>query len=601
VRRLSLLPALFLASLTAAVAPAVASAAVPAYCVPTHAVCPSGTPAANIQAAITAAKNATPAQPEITIYLAPGTASADNTDVTSLDETSEIVHLIGVGSPTLKGALHLLAEGSSVSGVKGAYIGNTGGSLWVAGPVDHATIVADATATATPLQAEGSVSHVSVTQQDPNTANAAISSPSTSTGLSLSDSTVISSGQTGIENKALTPLTIDRSSITIVGNSKTTPAPVAAVHLWGGDATVSNSVLTLSPDALPDADVIRVDGKDPNPSGTAVHPIAVENDLLVTAAPTQIALYFTSPATASYPTDVTNTAFVGPGAMHYNESSLLSMDYDWATATDPDPSVSPFPLSSMGQRLIGTHNAWGTDPGFVDPSTLNYRLKYSSPLLDAGDATPAATGETDLGGAPRLVNGQRDIGPYEYQRTPPTVQASSSTRGAITGGSVTFAAVATVVDPGDVLSGYTWSFDDGSATQTGSTIHKSFATAGTHTVTVTAADALGLTSTATVQLLVSAPIVVNHPTGSGVGDVGVGTPSTNKTTPAAPAICVVPKVVHLTLAKAKAAIVKAKCTLGKALKPKKAKKHKTLKVTKQGKKAGMYVAAGTPIIVRLAY
>ena len=54
------------------------------------------------------------------------------------------------------------------------------------------------------------------------------------------------------------------------------------------------------------------------------------------------------------------------------------------------------------------------EPLFVDRLHGNLRLQSNSPCINAG-ATSDAPGRTDLDGRPRIVDGQVDIGAYEYQ------------------------------------------------------------------------------------------------------------------------------------------------------------------------------------------
>jgi hypothetical protein len=78
----------------------------------------------------------------------------------------------------------------------------------------------------------------------------------------------------------------------------------------------------------------------------------------------------------------------------------------------------------------------GLAPGFVDAASGDYRLRFDSPLVDAGAA--GAGGGPDLNGAPRLVDGappftgpRRDIGAFEYQRATPDAVASGPATGRV--------------------------------------------------------------------------------------------------------------------------------------------------------------------------
>ncbi|GAG54290.1 unnamed protein product, partial [marine sediment metagenome] len=54
------------------------------------------------------------------------------------------------------------------------------------------------------------------------------------------------------------------------------------------------------------------------------------------------------------------------------------------------------------------------DPQFVDPANDDYHLLLNSPCIDAGDPTGDYTGQTDIDGEPRVINGRVDIGADEY-------------------------------------------------------------------------------------------------------------------------------------------------------------------------------------------
>lgn len=155
-------------------------------------------------------------------------------------------------------------------------------------------------------------------------------------------------------------------------------------------------------------------------------------------------------------------------------------------------------------------------PGFLNPISGpsgisgDYRLRFDSPLIDIGDATPLGTDETDLGGQARIVDGAlplsgpaRDIGAYEYQRQAPIAAAFASPSAPGIGQPVSFSSDGSGDLDGDPVS-FIWVFDDG-AVETGATATHAFASDGPHTGTVTVTDATGLSSTDTATIAVAAP------------------------------------------------------------------------------------------------
>ena len=62
------------------------------------------------------------------------------------------------------------------------------------------------------------------------------------------------------------------------------------------------------------------------------------------------------------------------------------------------------------------------DPLFVDPASGDYHLLIGSPCIDAGDPGGDYTGQTDIDGDPRVLNGRVDMGADEF----PTVLSDVS-------------------------------------------------------------------------------------------------------------------------------------------------------------------------------
>jgi hypothetical protein len=173
-------------------------------------------------------------------------------------------------------------------------------------------------------------------------------------------------------------------------------------------------------------------------------------------------------------------------------------------------------------RITGTGNHWhahdvdlaGVDPRFVDPAAGDLRLRFNSPLVDAGDPAALTSGKLDRDGNPRIVDGGHgsarvDMGALEYQHGAPTVSAQATPTAAGTAQPIGFSATAADPDPGEAVS-VTWNFDDGTSAP-GSTVAHAFATAGTHTATAVATDASGLTASASVTVSVTA----SSPAGGG--------------------------------------------------------------------------------------
>ena len=143
--------------------------------------------------------------------------------------------------------------------------------------------------------------------------------------------------------------------------------------------------------------------------------------------------------------DVGNNTFVDNTALDSTQPKRVMLDYFtftglklsnnifWGNATGPgayDVDLSPQPFAHLVGATLTNNDieaatgtavaATGTlhvDPAFADNG--NFRLKASSPLLDAGVGNPAG-GLTnfDLDGKPRIVGPAVDIGAYEAASSP---------------------------------------------------------------------------------------------------------------------------------------------------------------------------------------
>jgi hypothetical protein len=113
--------------------------------------------------------------------------------------------------------------------------------------------------------------------------------------------------------------------------------------------------------------------------------------------------------TFSYPNYLTikNNIFIHIQKINYfltsNTETFISNSYfDTLSCATFPPSVT-----------CGPGNLFNLDPMFVDTAAGNFHLQPCSPLLNAGDNSVVAPGETDLAGNPRIQGGIVDIGAYE--------------------------------------------------------------------------------------------------------------------------------------------------------------------------------------------
>ncbi len=176
------------------------------------------------------------------------------------------------------------------------------------------------------------------------------------------------------------------------------------------------------------------------------------------------------------------------------------------------------PENGGATPTLGDENPVSTTPDFIHPifgaksfTEGNWALLASSPLIGAGRPSSLAAGEyaLDAAGNPRIVDGARDVGAFEYQRGAPVVSASASSATATVGHEVSFSGSASVLEPGDAIAGYQWSFDDGAVVPAGADATHAFSTPGTHAATLTATDLVGIEGAAVVHVVVTAEPAIN--------------------------------------------------------------------------------------------
>ena len=127
---------------------------------------------------------------------------------------------------------------------------------------------------------------------------------------------------------------------------------------------------------------------------------------------------------------LTNSVISGPAASvralaDRGETATVTVDHSNYTAPSAfNPDISGGNASgfaTLTETSVTTH----ANPGFVDPSSDDFHLLASSPLIDIGDPAAPAGGRTDLAGDPRMLDGtpdcfaasRRDIGADEFVGT----------------------------------------------------------------------------------------------------------------------------------------------------------------------------------------
>jgi len=260
----------------------------------------------------------------------------------------------------------------------------------------------------------------------------------------------------------------------------------AGIAISGGQAQIDDSVLGGYQDApaLGDEDASEVTARQLTIVGDS-------QSIGVAASGTQ-----SSPVSLSLSDSIIAEPLYEPFEISKSGSGAVTI-----TSNHDDYSTAGLPAGFVaGPGDLASYAA----PAFADSDHGDYRLLASSPsALFSADPVAQQAGEstTDLDGLPRFNGAARDLGAYQHQA--PTVTAAAGSSSLVAGVATTFTAVGSTTVPNDPLT-YKWSFDDGQ-TATGADVSQAFATAGTHTGTVTVSDALGFTATAAVSLTVVTP------------------------------------------------------------------------------------------------
>jgi hypothetical protein len=180
---------------------------------------------------------------------------------------------------------------------------------------------------------------------------------------------------------------------------------------------------------------------------------------------------------------------------------------------------------------VVTDNADNVDqpPAFVNRPGGDYRLRFDSPLIDAGGTSPldAHESSTDRGGVtPRLTDGdnsstaERDIGAFEYVFARPAASFTATPQPGLTGQAVSFDATGSTYPLGPIAD-YAWDLDGNGSfeTDTGADPHAShvYTSAGTVNVGLRVTGFDGGPAQTTKSIVVQQGAVVPGPAGSNGG------------------------------------------------------------------------------------
>lgn len=185
-----------------------------------------------------------------------------------------------------------------------------------------------------------------------------------------------------------------------------------------------------------------------------------------------------------------------------NEGRVAIPDYTWKIAVIERGGAGLGDVHGLGDlQVIAVRMPNLTTPG-VPGSAVGIRTRPWQDFQTTVDAIEAATGYDFLAALPDNI--ERVV---EANDHPPGAVAGGPYSGA-EGAAIAFSAAGSIDPDGDALS-YAWDFGDGTGGSGASPIH-TYADNGTYTATLTVADPLGATATATtsVTILNAAPAIV---------------------------------------------------------------------------------------------
>ncbi|MDX9841719.1 MAG: PKD domain-containing protein, partial [Desulfobulbus sp.] len=291
---------------------------------------------------------------------------------------------------------------------------------------------------------------------------------------------------TGDTTTPIEPVGTGSHLFTFTWESTADPATLAGYRIY-----LNNSLLCETNDPTATTLACKADLVDGTMSFglTSVFLDGTESSLsnLLTYTPSDA----TSTTDPTSPTDTTalNAAIA---AAPRNGTAPLTISFNAGSSTGSITSAQ----WNFGDGTTGT----GTTTSHVFTEAGNYTVTLT--VADSQGLTSTATVAVSVASA-----AVTDPAPEPTPATPPSAVISSSTAMGPATLQVTFDGTGSKAASGASITGYAWSFGDGSTT-TGASAAHSYTKAGTYTASLTVTDTQGLTNSASTPIVVTAPVVV---------------------------------------------------------------------------------------------
>ncbi len=212
-----------------------------------------------------------------------------------------------------------------------------------------------------------------------------------------------------------------------------------------------------------------------------------------------------SPHSAPFTFTITADPTTDPTAP--TDSTALSA----AIAAAPLTGTAPLNVSFNAGSSTGaiTSALWNFGDGTTTTGTTTSHLFTTAGTYTVTLTVADSQGLTSTSTVAISVASTPATTPEPTPATPPSAVVSSSVAAGPAPLQVTFDGSGSKAATGASITGYAWSFGDGTSA-TGATAAHSYTAAGTYTATLTVTDTQGLTNSASTPIVVTAPVVIEN-------------------------------------------------------------------------------------------